>query len=218
MVWKNTFIAIGATLLFVILFFFNIFVLQSRSYLQAEIERQEVVIKDLKQTVQNMKKIVVTKEKKFDALENIVERAREYQTSIELVLLVNQKAKKYDLDGDIVYSLIAKESRFEPRATNYNSNGTVDRGLMQLNSGTAFWLAEKGRVAIKDFRLSMLYEPETNLELGLWYLKQLHNKYKNWSAALTAYNRGPGGLEKHYVRTGSFDSNYSNAILLSYQE
>lgn len=138
--------------------------------------------------------------------------AEKYNTTSEIIQLINEKARKYTIPKELVYNLIETESKFLPQAVNnQNTNGTVDRGLMQINSRYAAWFAQQ--VGIDNFNLKMLFQPETNLEIGMWYLKSMYNRYENWHAVVTAYNKGPTGMLRHYRRTGAYQSSYSVAVL-----
>jgi soluble lytic murein transglycosylase-like protein len=68
---------------------------------------------------------------------------------------------------------------------------------------TAAWL-EPG-VSVRELR-----DPDTNLRIGLRYLKQLTDKYKgDVDLALVAYNRGPGTVDRALKRGQDPDNGYS---------
>ena len=41
----------------------------------------------------------------------------------------------------------------------------------------------------------MIYDPETNVRYGTFYLSLLYKRYENWETALAAYNAGPGEVD-----------------------
>ena len=45
-----------------------------------------------------------------------------------------------------------------------------------------------------DFNADMLYEPETNIEIGCWYLDRLIKQYRDVDTAIAAYNAGSGNV------------------------
>lgn len=90
-------------------------------------------------------------------------------------------AEKNNLDPALVVAVAWKESGFCREAYGVNTNDTVDRGLMQLNSRTFRNLNEE------DF-----YNPSLNADLGASYLKSLLDKAGNTATALAMYNAGPG--------------------------
>jgi soluble lytic murein transglycosylase-like protein len=55
-----------------------------------------------------------------------------------------------------------------------------------------------------------LRDPETNLRVGFKYLRYLLDKYNgDENLALTAYNRGPGTVDKALRRGGNPDNGYA---------
>jgi len=87
-------------------------------------------------------------------------------------------ADKYDIPVSLAFSLSWAESRYLPRAVNYNSN-SVDRGLFQLNS-----------LSFPNLDNSIYFDPYKNANLGLRHLKFCLNKGKNELVGLAIYNAG----------------------------
>ena len=92
-----------------------------------------------------------------------------------------EAAERYGLDPALIVSLARQESGFRPRAKGVNTNGTVDRGLMQLNSSSFAFLTER------EF-----YDPFLNADYGAAYLKHTIELSGNVVAGLAMYNAGPG--------------------------
>ena len=94
-------------------------------------------------------------------------------------------AKKYDLSVSLVMGVIRTESSFVPTAVSID--GAV--GLMQLMPDTADWIA--GKLDMDSFKVSMLNNPATNIELGCWYLRYLMDTFNgDLKAVLAGYNAG----------------------------
>ncbi len=87
--------------------------------------------------------------------------------------LVEQKAKKYNLSPAFVAAIIRNESSFRPDAT--SSVGA--RGLMQLMEDTAQWIHDKMELE-NAYDFDALYDPETNVEFGCWYLNFLSERFR----------------------------------------
>ena len=67
-------------------------------------------------------------------------------------------------------------------------------GLMQLMPDTARWVAQQ--VGHGNYTDRQLKEPETNIELGTWYLGHLLKEFNGDEVqALAAYNAGRGHVE-----------------------
>jgi soluble lytic murein transglycosylase-like protein len=91
--------------------------------------------------------------------------------------LVDAAAKRYNVDADLITSVIAVESNFNPKAVSRKNA----RGLMQLLPETA------ERLGVKN-----VFDPQENIEGGTHYLRDLLQKYNNdLVLTLAAYNAGP---------------------------
>ncbi len=118
-------------------------------------------------------------------------------------------AQRHGVDPALVAAVITVESGWRPGLVSYNSNGTYDSGIFQINSGTWPWLARQAGVAGTD-----PLDPEANIEAGTWYLAYLGRRYgPDLDRVLTAYNRGEGGLAAWVVSRGTARSSYSEAVL-----
>ncbi|MGV3667783.1 MAG: lytic transglycosylase domain-containing protein [Leptospira bouyouniensis] len=103
--------------------------------------------------------------------------------------------------------LIQTESQFHTRAKSHK--GAL--GLMQVMPETAKWLAKKEGIPFSSEK--ELFEPETNLLLGVLYLNYLMERTDSLEATLLAYNAGLGG----YKRFGGVPS-YSRTVYKYYEE
>ncbi|SDY31897.1 soluble lytic murein transglycosylase [Nitrosomonas sp. Nm58] len=93
----------------------------------------------------------------------------------------------HELDEAFVYGLIRQESRFI--ADIKSSAGAM--GLMQLMPATAKWVAEK--LGMQNFHNHLVTDINTNLRLGVYYLKHVLTLFDNQPLlAAAAYNAGPG--------------------------
>ena len=131
-----------------------------------------------------------------------LERYREYNIPRELAEQIYDNAVKAEVDPDLAFGLVHAESSFKNSATSHV--GAV--GLTQLMPRTAEWL-EPGVTR------SQLRNPETNLRIGLGYLKTLVDKYDgDTKLALLAYNRGPGTVDRVLKRGGNPDNGYEDLV------
>jgi len=100
---------------------------------------------------------------------------------------INQIARAYGVDPDLVREVVRAESNFNPHAV----SRAGAKGLMQLMDGTARML-----------RVRNVYDPEQNLQGGTRYLRDLLRKYDgNVKVALAAYNAGPGRIDRLDIDT-----------------
>ncbi len=104
---------------------------------------------------------------------------------------VRQWAEAYGVDPCLVWAVMREESAFSPTAV----SSSDARGLMQLLPSTARWIAED--MLHIPYREADLWNPESNIRLGTWYLAYLLRQFDGDVArAVAAYNGGPGNLRR----------------------
>ncbi|MDD2377140.1 MAG: lytic transglycosylase domain-containing protein [Clostridia bacterium] len=104
------------------------------------------------------------------------------------------------IDPYLVLSIIKVESGFNSNAI---SNKEA-KGLMQIKDTTYNDVADI--FTNIDDKIN-LYDPETNLKIGIAYFKRLVNKYDgNYYIALLAYNAGMGNVN-NWINTGIIPKN-----------
>jgi soluble lytic murein transglycosylase len=102
---------------------------------------------------------------------------------------VNQHAGQ--LEPTVIYAVIKAESGFRPQVSSHRGAS----GLMQLTAPTALEMA--GRMNMTDFTPESVWEPETNIAIGSYYLNWLLNYYNgDLTLALCAYNAGLGNVNQ----------------------
>jgi len=119
--------------------------------------------------------------------------------------MIQAASEKYGVDADLVFSVIAAESNFNPKAISRRGA----RGLMQLLPTTAT------RFGVKD-----IFDPGQNIDAGTRYLRDLLKTYQgNMALTLAAYNAGPGAVQK-YGRVPPYNETiaYVRAIRKTYAQ
>lgn len=105
--------------------------------------------------------------------------------------IVEKYSEKYNVDVDLIASVINKESKFKSNAKSHR--GAV--GLMQIMPETAEWIA--GILGEKNFTPDKLLDPEVNIRFGVFYLSSLQDEFKkNEYLVLAAYNAGHGHVDE----------------------
>ena len=98
---------------------------------------------------------------------------------------VTYYAGKYQIDPYILYSIIRTESNFNPQA----ESNVGARGLMQLMPDTAEWIA--GKIGDSNYSFDHLYDAETNIRYGCWYLNYLSKLFRGDAVLVSsAYHAG----------------------------
>lgn len=134
---------------------------------------------------------------------SVVEFAQEYKISTSLAEDIHVAAKEANISPRVAFGLVRAESSFRSAAV--SPVGAI--GLTQLMPATARWL-EPG------ITRQQLRNPETNLRVGFKYLRQLIEKYDgNEELALTAFNRGPGTVDKLLKRGRNPDNGYAEKVM-----
>lgn len=104
--------------------------------------------------------------------------------------LIAEAAAKHSLPVPLVKAVVWRESDFEIRAF----GAAEERGLMQVTPGAAEDWARAHR--IRSFRVTDLFDPRTNLEVGTWYLARAVRRWAEEGAdrpevfGLAEYNAG----------------------------
>jgi soluble lytic murein transglycosylase-like protein len=109
--------------------------------------------------------------------------------------LILAAAARYNVDADLITSVIAAESNFDPKAISRRNA----RGLMQLLPQTA------ARLGVQN-----IFDPSENIDAGTHYLRDLLQRYSNDLAlSLAAYNAGPDRVEQYGLRVPPFSETQS---------
>jgi soluble lytic murein transglycosylase-like protein len=97
--------------------------------------------------------------------------------------LVQDAARRYQVDPLLVHSVIRVESGFNPEAVSVKGA----EGLMQLIPSTA-----------QRFGAKNAFDPKQNIDAGVHYLKYLQDRFPNdLTLSLAAYNAGEGAVTRY---------------------
>jgi|LGOV01.1.fsa_nt_gb hypothetical protein len=130
---------------------------------------------------------------------------------LEQQQFIHLQCNIYDVDYYLMLALIGLESNYNPKAINYsNSNGTIDKGLAQINSCNYKTLDNHfGRqLDYLDF-----YD---NVEAGVYYYSTIQTD--NIYESLLNYNRGEFGAKVYYNKYLTYQSDYVKIVLRKLKE
>jgi soluble lytic murein transglycosylase-like protein len=103
-------------------------------------------------------------------------------STVDLERMIDETAQHYGVETALVHAVVRAESDFDHLAI--SSSGA--QGLMQLMPETAL------EVGVRN-----AFQPRENLEGGVYYLRQLIDRFGgNLQLAIAGYNAGPGAVER----------------------
>lgn len=117
----------------------------------------------------------------FDAICSAAEKKiypKKYEEYVE------KYSAEYRVPPELVYSIIKCESNFDSAAV--SGDGAI--GLMQMMPSTFNDLTTNK--LSEDLDTGMLYDPETNIKYGVYYLSYLKTYFDDWNTVAAAYNAG----------------------------
>lgn len=115
--------------------------------------------------------------------------------------------KETGIDYFIVVALIERESGYRASAAGDNGNS---RGYMQIYKK---WHIER----MEKLGVSDLFDPYSNVSVGVDFLGELYEKYGDPTKVLMAYNMGESGAKRCWDK-GMCETEYSKGILKRAQE
>lgn len=105
--------------------------------------------------------------------------------------IVTRYCTRYDVDPLLVMAIMKVESGFYPRAESRRGA----KGLMQIMPETAAWVASQ--LGLERPGEEELFDPETNIMLGTWYISSLAREFGGELVViLAAYNAGRGNVTR----------------------
>lgn len=134
--------------------------------------------------------------------------AKEYRIPVTLAANIHSAALDEKIPPKVAFGLVKAESSFRTSAV--SPVGAV--GLTQLMPATARWL-------VPGTTRRDLMDTDTNLRIGFKYLRQLMDNFDgDEMLALTAYNRGPGTVNRLLARGADPDNGYAEKVLTGNSE
>lgn len=104
--------------------------------------------------------------------------------------LIEAQAEQYNLHPAFVAAIILNESSYRPHVTS-SANAM---GLMQIRPDTADYINRA--LEMDGFSYNSLYDPETNIRFGCYYLGELSRRFHGDPVLVAAaYNAGPTNVQ-----------------------
>lgn len=103
-----------------------------------------------------------------------------------------EAGQRYAVSPWLLWAIAKAESNLDPSAIHKNRNGTIDVGLMQINS---IWADQLGKT------WDNLGDPCTNVMAGAWILSQCNQDYGyTWKAVGCYHSRTPSRRDAYAAR------------------
>ncbi|HSJ06416.1 MAG TPA: lytic transglycosylase domain-containing protein [Longimicrobiales bacterium] len=129
--------------------------------------------------------------------------AQRFRIPTGLATIIYTAAREEEIRPEVAFGLVRAESSFRPRVV--SQAGAV--GLTQVLPSTGRWI-------MPGTTRGDLMDPEKNVRVGFRYLRYLYEKYDgDEGLALTAYNRGPGTVDRHLSQGRNPDNGYVEMVL-----
>jgi len=119
----------------------------------------------------------------------------------EIAQAILENAERFDVPPALAFALSWEESKFDPRAINRrNRDGSVDRGLFQLNNRS-----------FPNLDATVFFNVKSNAYYGISHLRHCLNSASSEISALAMYNAGTGRVKTQGAPEVTL--NYINRIL-----
>lgn len=183
-----------------------VFYKSEEEFFNAHPKRFKKLLNSNGENEENEKKLVSVTEAAFDLYHSPKTRlaVEWFYTDItknrEVALAILRNADEFNIPFPLAFSLAYAESKYKPRAYHVNTNGTIDRGLFQLNSSSFPNLTE-----------AQFFDANTSAHYGLNHLSYCIKLGGNTIAGLAMYNAGQGKVKGSGTPFSTI--NYINAIV-----
>ena len=129
-----------------------------------------------------------------------------------LSVAIAAESSRAKLPIELVLAVIQVESS----GYNFAVSPVGAMGLMQLVPATAEGVAR--RIGLRWVGPATLFDPVSNVRLGVLYLRELIDRYGSVTTALAAYNWGPTRIAERLRRGESVPALYAQRVLSVYEK
>lgn len=124
--------------------------------------------------------------------------------------LILKYSKMYGIEANLVGALINVESTYNPKAV--SPVGAV--GLMQIMPTTASEISKK---LGDDYSSINLFDEDTNIRYGCYYLSYLYLVYGDTTCVLAAYNAGLGNVNS-WLKNSEYSADGKHLKYIPFKE
>src|SRR5699024_8267655 len=125
---------------------------------------------------------------------------------------IDEYSKEYNVDQFLIFALINVESKYDKKAISQKEA----KGLMQIGTETGEWASQE--LNIENYNPYILFDPDTNIQIGTWYLNKLISEFGNDAdLVLAAYNAGSGNVQK-WIKDEKYSHNGKELHNIPFEE
>lgn len=142
----------------------------------------------------------------------VLDNTSKFMFPVKYKEYVGAYSEKYNVDPFLVLAIIKAESKFDPDAVSPKNA----RGLMQISLKTGQWGAQV--LKLQGYDGNSLFDPETNISIGCWYLKVLAEEFNgDIDLILAAYNGGSGNV-REWLKNKKYSSTGESLDIVPFRE
>lgn len=124
---------------------------------------------------------------------------------------IEKYSAEYGVDIAFCYAMAKCESGFDANAD--SSAGA--KGVMQLTDDTFNWLCN--RIYGQEQPKTLLFDAETNIKCGIYYLSYLMGEFGDEKTVIAAYNAGPNKV-KEWLETPEYSTDGTTILKTPFSE
>ncbi|WP_188020317.1 lytic transglycosylase domain-containing protein [Deferribacter autotrophicus] len=208
--------------LFFTLLTFSLYINSISAYLFDIINKQEIYINKIENKITTLinekedTRYLISKYNQIIDINNVLTyftNGNVRYSTMDIAYTIVDESTKNNIDPYLVLSLILTESSFNHRSI--SRKGAI--GLMQILPNTAYYIS-KFNDDIDISHKKELFDPITNIKIGVSYFAYLLKKYNgNIKYAIIAYNLGPSNLNYRLRKKKKVPKFYYNRVIRNYQ-
>jgi len=113
---------------------------------------------------------------------------------------------------------VETDGTYDFNLIHYNSNGTKDVGIFQINDVTKLDIVKLLKSEGREFEFWSRMNREFNISAGMCWISHLKGKGLEGHGLFTSYNKGISGAKNYAKRNGTHISRYSRDVIKARSE
>lgn len=165
-------------------------------------ERFPIVKKKQEKAIVTNNQNIIVKQNNQTNNENIPQYNVPLSKDLQIYIYKLSKDKK--VPYELILGVMKTESDFNPKLSHKNKNGSIDFGIMQINT--------VHKDLCKQLGITDLFDPYQNTKVGIELLANIYKNYPNVHKATMVYNMGEFGAKRNW-KVGRGTTTYSRKVV-----